>query len=92
MSWATSCSWLGLDPRVLTGASCVCSPFLKGPGLCFCHYQEWLSVHRCRMDPEEVQMDPVFHEEAGRTQEVTATLCVSILSACLFVCQTVPRD
>ncbi|XP_009579030.1 PREDICTED: receptor-type tyrosine-protein phosphatase V-like [Fulmarus glacialis] len=36
------------------------------------------------MDPEEVQMDPVFHEEPGLIQAVTATLCVNVLSACLF--------
>lgn len=44
------------------------------------------------MDPAEVQMDPVFHEEPALIQTVTATLCVSILSACLFCMgQTVPR-
>lgn len=44
------------------------------------------------MDREEVQMDPVFHEEPGLIQAVTAALCVSVLSACLFTMgQTVPR-
>lgn len=43
------------------------------------------------MDPEEVQMGPVFHKEPGLIQAATAALCVSVLSACLFsVGQTVP--
>ncbi|XP_010292173.1 PREDICTED: receptor-type tyrosine-protein phosphatase V-like, partial [Phaethon lepturus] len=36
------------------------------------------------MDPEEIQMDPVFHEEPGLIQAVTAALCISVLSACPF--------
>nr|XP_009930548.1 PREDICTED: receptor-type tyrosine-protein phosphatase V-like [Opisthocomus hoazin] len=36
------------------------------------------------MDPEEVQMDPVIRQEPGLLGAVTAALCVSVLSACLF--------
>jgi len=36
------------------------------------------------MDPEEVQMDPVIRQEPGLLRAVTAALCVSVLSACLF--------